>query len=255
MKTVFQLLAFIFLGALLCQGAAAQELRIAAAADLQFAFQDVSAKFQKQSGHAVKLTFGSSGNFYSQIKNGAPFDMFFSADLEYPARLDKEGFAEPGTFVRYTTGKIVLWVRKDSPIDVTKGLQALLDARVHKISIANPQHAPYGRAAVAAMKHEKLYDEVQDRLVFGENIAQAAQFVESGNADAGILALSLASAPPLNTEGNYYEIPASSYPPIQQGVVILKSSKHKDIARQFLAFVKRPEIMDLMGTYGFAVPQ
>jgi len=230
--------------------AAAQELRVAAAADLQFVFQEVSARFQKETGHAIQLTFGSSGNFFSQIQNGAPFDMFFSADVDYPEKLEAAGLVEPGTLSRYATGRIVLWVRKESPIDMKLGLQTLPDARVRKISIANPEHAPYGRAAVAALRHEKVYDKVRGKLVFGENISQAAQFVESGNADIGILALSLALGPPLKSEGMYYEIPTSFYPSIDQAVVILKSSKQKDVARQLLNFLKQPEIVEFMRSNG-----
>ena len=253
---VFRLICCLLLASQLSGIAAAQELRVAAAADLQFVFQEVSLRFQKETGHAVNLTFGSSGNFFSQIQNGAPFDMFFSADVDYPAKLDAAGLVEPGTLSRYATGRIALWVRKGSPIDISRGLQSLADARVRKIAIANPEHAPYGRAAVAALQHdEKIYDKVRDRLVLGENIAQAAQFVESGNADAGILALSLASAPPLKSEGRCYEIPRSFYPAIDQAVVILKSSRQKEIARQFLSFLKRPEIADFMRSNGLSVPE
>jgi molybdate transport system substrate-binding protein len=235
--------------------AAEQELRVAAAADLQFVFQEVSARFQKETGQKVEFTFGSSGNFFSQIQNGAPFDMFFSADVDYPAKLEAAGLVEPGTLSQYATGRIALWVRKGSPIDISQGLPILADVRVRKISIANPEHAPYGRAAVAALRHEKVYDKVRDRLVLGENISQAAQFVESANADIGILALSLVLAPPLKTHGTYYEIPASFYPAIDQAVVILKSSKQKDIARQFLSFLKHPEIAEFMRSNGLAVPE
>jgi molybdate transport system substrate-binding protein len=235
--------------------AAAQELRVAAAADLQFVFQEVSAKFQRGTGHTVQLTFGSSGNFYSQIQNGAPFDLFFSADVDYPAKLEAAGLVEPGTLSQYATGRIALWARKGSPIDINQGFRTLTDARIRKISIANPEHAPYGRAAVAALRHEEVYDKVRDRLVLGENISQAAQFVESGNADIGILALSLALAPPLKSEGMYYEIPTSFYPAIDQAVVIVKSSKHKDIARQFLSFLRLPEIVEFMRSNGLTVPE
>jgi len=235
--------------------AAAQELRVAAAADLQFVFQEVSAKFQKETGHTVQLTFGSSGNFYSQIQNGAPFDIFFSADVDYPAKLEAAGLVELGTLSQYATGRIALWARKGSPIDINQGFRTLTDARIRKISIANPEHAPYGRAAVAALRHEKVYDKVRDRLVLGENISQAAQFVESGNADIGILALSLVLAPPLKSQGTYYEIPTSFYPAIDQAVVILKSSKQKDIARQFLGFLRRPEIAEFMRSNGLTVPE
>ena len=235
--------------------AAEQELRVAAAADLQFVFQEVSARFQKETGQKVEFTFGSSGNFYSQIQNGAPFDIFFSADVDYPAKLEAAGLVEPGARSQYATGRIALWARKGSPIDINQGLRTLTDASIRKISIANPEHAPYGRAAVAAMRHEKVYDKVRDRLVLGENISQAAQFVESGNADIGVLALSLVLAPPLKSEGMYYEIPTSLYPAIDQAVVILKSSKQKGVARQFLSFLRRPQIAEFMRANGLTMPE
>ena len=251
----FRVICCLLLASQLSGIAAAQELRVAAAADLQFVFQEVSARFQKETGHTVGLTFGSSGNFFSQIQNGAPFDIFFSADVDYPAKLEAAGLVEPGTLSRYATGRIVLWVRRGSPIDINQGLRTLTDARVREISIANPEHAPYGKAAVAALRHEKVYEKVRDKFVLGENISQAAQFVESGNADIGILALSLVLAPPLKTEGLYSEIPASFYPAIDQAVVILKSSKQKDVARQFLSFLKRPEIAEFMRSNGLTVPE
>jgi molybdate transport system substrate-binding protein len=252
---ILRLSLVLLLALTLASTAVADEITLAAAADLSFAFQDIAARFEKESGHTVKLSFGSSGNFFSQIQNGAPFDMFFSADIDYPKKLEAVGLGEPGTLYEYARGKIVLWVLKDSKIDVSRGLATLLDPSIRKIAIANPQHAPYGRAAVAAMQHEKVYDKLEDKLVFGENISQAAHFVESGNADAGILALSLAVAPALKEKGKYFEIPASDYPPIEQGCIILKSSQKKELARQFLAFLKKPEIVALMRNYGFAVPE
>ncbi len=251
----FRIICCLLLASQLSRMAAAQELRVAAAADLQFVFREVSTRFQKETGHKVELTFGSSGNFYSQIKNGAPFDLFFSADTDYPAKLEAAGLVEPGTLSPYATGRIALWVRKGSAIDVSQGLKILADARVGKISIANPEHAPYGRAAVAAMRQEKVYDKVYDKLVLGENISQAAQFVESDNADIGILAVSLVLAPPLKGEGMYYEIPTSFYPAIDQAVVILRSSKQKDVARQFLSFLKHPQIGEFMRSNGLTVPE
>ncbi len=251
----FRLVCCFLLVPVISATAAEQQLQIAAAADLQFVFLDLSARFQKETGHAIELTFGSSGNFFSQIQNGAPFDMFFSADVDYPGKLEAAGLVEPGTLSRYATGTVVLWSRKDSLIDVRRGLQTLVDNRVRRISIANPDYAPYGRAAVAALRREEIYDKIRNKLVLGENISQAAQFVESGNADIGILALSLAVAPPLKSKGIYYEIPTNLYPPIDQAVVILKSSKHKDIARQFLTFLKRPDIAEAMRTNGLNVPE
>lgn len=240
----------ILLVLVFCGTAAAQDLLVAAASDLQFAFPDVASRFQKETGHAVKFTFGSSGNFFSQIQNGAPFDLFFSADIDYPTQLQSAGLTAPGSLRRYATGKIVLWVSKQSTVDLKNGLRALLDPSIRKISIANPEHAPYGRAAVAALRHEKLYEQMRAKLVLGENISQAAQFVQSANADAGILALSLAVTAPLKDSGRYYEIPASFYPAIDQGVVILKSSKQRELAEEFVTFLKRPEIVVLLQTYG-----
>jgi molybdate transport system substrate-binding protein len=232
----------------------AEEITVAAAADLQFAFQEAAARFEKETGQKVKLTFGSSGNFFAQIQNGAPFDVFFSADIEYPRKLEASGLAEAGTLYPYATGKIVLWVPNDSMLDVSKGLQVLLDPGIHTIAIANPAHAPYGRAAVAALQHEKLYDTLAPKFVLGENISQTATFVVSGSADVGIVALSLALAPSLKDKGRYFEIPSDEYPPIEQGAVILKSSPHQAAARQFMAFLKSSPMRDLLRSYGFFVP-
>jgi molybdate transport system substrate-binding protein len=232
----------------------AEEITVAAAADLQFAFQDVAARFQKNTGHTVKMVFGSSGNFFAQIQDGAPFDVYFSADIDYPKRLESAGLAEPGTLYKYATGKIVLWAPANSKIDVSKGLKSLLDPAAAKIAIANPEHAPYGRAAVAAMKTEKIYDQVSSKFVLGENISQTASLIVSGGADVGIVALSLAVAPSMKTKGTFFEIPADEYPAIDQAVVILKSSPNKEIARQFVAYVKTADIQSVMRGYGFTLP-
>lgn len=244
----------VFLFLLAAGLAAAQEITVAAAADLQFAFRDVGARFEKETGKHVKLIFGSSGTFFAQIQNGAPFDVFFSADIDYPKRLDAAGLAEPRTYYPYATGKLVLWVPNQSKLDLNRGLQVLLDPGVQKIAIANPEHAPYGRAAVAALRHENIYDNVAAKFVLGENISQTASFVVSGSADVGILALSLALAPSLKDKGRYVEIPSEDYPAIQQAAVVLKSSLNKDAARQFLEFVKTPVVRDLLRGYGFTVP-
>lgn len=239
----------------LVREAGADEITIAAAADLTFAFHDVAGKFQEQTGTQVKLSLGSSGNFFSQIQNGAPYDLFFSADLEYAKKLDAAGLVEAGSLYEYAVGKIVLWAPGSSRLDLSEGLRVLKDPSIHKIAIANPAHAPYGRAAVAALKHQGIYERIKDKLVLGENISQTAQFVQSGNADVGIIALSLAMAPAMKDKGRYLEIPAADYPPIEQAAVILKSSKKKDLARKFVAFLKTPAIVALMRSYGFAIPQ
>ena len=232
----------------------AQEITVAAAADLQGVMPAVTAQFQKETGKAVKMTYGSSGNFFQQLRNGAPFDVFFSANLDYPKQLESAGLIESGTFYQYATGKIVIWVTNDSKLDVSSGLAALTNPAIKKIAVANPEHAPYGKAAVAAMKKENVYDKVSDKLVFGENISQTASFVVSGAADVGIVALSLALSPNMKDKGRHVEIPAADYPPIEQACVVLKSSAQKDAAKAFLNFIKTPAVAEMFRSYGFAVP-
>jgi molybdate transport system substrate-binding protein len=249
---VSSLIVFIFFahGAVRAQG---KEIRIAAAADLKFAMAELSEKFEKQTGMRVKVTYGSSGNFFSQLQNGAPFDLFFSADIEYPKKLESAGLAEPQTLYEYAIGRIVIWTPADAKVDVTKeGWKSLLDASVEKIAIANPEHAPYGRAAVAALQKAGIYESVKAKLVYGDNISQAAQFVQSGNAQAGIVAKSLAVSPAMR-DGKRWEIPADMHPALEQGAVILKDAKNKDAARAFLEFVKSPAGPPVLSKYGFEV--
>ncbi|MGB6596279.1 MAG: molybdate ABC transporter substrate-binding protein [Candidatus Acidiferrum sp.] len=234
--------------------ACGQEIRIAAAADLQFAMQDLAGQFEKQTGVKVDVTYGSSGNFFSQLQNGAPFDLFFSADIEYPRKLESAGLAEPRTLYEYAVGRIAIWAPTDGTVDVARhGWKALLDPRVQKISIANPEHAPYGRAAVSALQKAGIYEQVKSKLVYGENISQAAQFVQSGNAQAGIVALSLAVSPGMKS-GKRWEIPADMHPPIEQAAIVLKSAENKDGARAFLEFVKSETGRMTLAKYGFTFP-
>jgi len=229
-----------------------QTLKVAAAADLQFAMQDLAKEFEKNSNVKIDVIYGSSGNFFSQIQNGAPFDIFFSADMEYAKKLDAAGLAEPGTLARYAVGRLVLWTLPGSAVDVAKdGWKTLLDPRVQKIAVANPEHAPYGRAAVAALRSAGIYDQVKDKLVYGENISQAAQFAQSGNAQAGLVALSLALSPGMK-DGKWWEVPADAYPPIEQGVIVLQSSKNKTAARAFLEFVVSAQGRETLKKYGFS---
>lgn len=238
--------------ALLMAGAVhTQEIRVAAAADLKFAMQDVAAQFEKQTGTKVGITYGSSGNFFSQLQNGAPFDLFFSADIDYPKKLETVGIAEPGTLYKYAIGRIAIWMPADAKVDVASvGWKAFLDASVQKIAIANPEHAPYGRAAVAALQKAGIYEQVKSKLVYGENISQAAQFVQSGNAQAGIVAMSLAVSPGMK-DGKRWEIPADMHPPIEQAAIILKNITNKDAARAFLDFVKSESGRATLAKYGF----
>ncbi len=227
---------------------------VAAASDLTYAMNEIAANFEKATGCTVRLSMGSSGNFLTQIENGAPFDVFFSADIAYPKKLEAEGLASPGSTYLYAIGKIVLWTRNDSRVDVAKGFSALRDPAVRKIAIANPEHAPYGRAAEEALRQAGVYDAVKDRLVLGENISQAAEFVESGNADTGILALSLVVSPAMKDQGRAWNIPEKLYTPIQQGVVVLRASPNLQGARRFLDYIKLPATAALLERYGFALP-
>lgn len=234
-------------------GKAAPELVVAAAADLNPALREISDAYEKTTGVKVKLSFGASGALTQQIQNGAPFDLFFSADMDYPRQLIAANAADGATLYQYAVGKLVLWVPADSSLDVEhKGMQILLNPAVKRISIANPQHAPYGRAAVAALKHDGMYDQVADRLVLGENISQAAQFVESDNAQAGFVALAHAASPAMKGKGKYWEVPAEAYPALAQGVVVLSSSQYKHDAAAFLEYVKQSG--GLLRKYGFTLP-
>jgi molybdate transport system substrate-binding protein len=234
--------------------ARAGEITVAAAADLTFVFKEIGARFQKETGNSIRLSYGSSGNFFSQIKNGAPYDIFFSADVSYPKKLEAAGLTVPGSLYEYATGKVVIWVPSKSKLDINQGLKVLLDPGIAKIAIANPVHAPYGAAAVAAMQHEGIYDQVKPKIIQGDNILQTAQFVQSGNADVGLIALSLALAPPMKSTGRYFEIPSADYPPVIQAAVILKSARDKDTAEKFLKFLKEPSTVALMQQYGFVPP-
>jgi len=234
--------------------ATGQEITVAAAADMSAALPQIVSAYTRETGQTVKLSFGASGNLTNQIRNGAPFDIFFSADEEYPQQLIAEGLAAKDTLYRYAVGRLVLWVPSDSPLDLSKlGIKALLDPSVKKISIANPATAPYGRAAEAALRHFGIYDQVASRLVVGENVSQAAQFVESGNAQAGLVALSHALAPAMKDKGRYWTIPLDAYPTLNQAAVVLSKSTQQDDARKFLAYLRTPAARSLLTSYGFSL--
>lgn len=180
--------------------------------------------------------------------------MFLSADVGYPERLIKENLAETQSLTRYAVGSIVLWTPADSILDVERaGMQVLLNPAVKQIAIANPQHAPYGRAAVAALKHFGIYDRIAKKLVLGESVSQAAQFAESGNAQVGIIALAEAMA--LVHKGRYWIVPPDAYPALEQGAVIIARSKNKDLARRFVEFLREPDSAAIFKRYGFGEPQ
>jgi molybdate transport system substrate-binding protein len=232
-------------------------LTVAAAADLKFAFEDIITEFRRDHPDIdVKVAYGSSGNFYRQLTERAPFDVFFSADSLYPRRLREEDLAIPGSEFTYAVGHIVLWVPTTSRIDVKKlKKRALLDSSVQKIAIANPDYAPYGRAAKKALQAMGVYEQIEQRIVYGKNVAQAAQYVETGAADIGIIGLSQAVSPALRDKGFYWEIPQKYYPHMQQDGVILSWTKEHAAAEALRSFVLGNEGRAILRRYGFTLPE
>jgi molybdate transport system substrate-binding protein len=230
-----------------------RKLRVAAASDLQFAMTDLAREFrQAHPDIDLDTVFGSSGNFYAEIGNGAPFDFFLSADSEYPRRLIQDKLADPASLFVYGVGHLAVWVSKDSPIDVARlGMKSLAAASVKHIAIANPEHAPYGRAAQAAIRSAGIYDSVAPKLVMGENIAQAFQFVQSGAAEIGIVAMSLALAPSAREKGKFWEVPANLHPKMEQSGVILTHAANPDGARAFRSFLLSDAALRTLKSYGF----
>lgn len=228
---------------------------IAAAADLQFALTDVAAAFKAESGLDVKLAFGSSGNFARQIRQGAPFEMYLSADENYVLELSKSGFTRDDGAL-YAVGRIVIIVPHGSPLVADGTLAdlrgALEDGRVQKFAIANPEHAPYGRRAEEALRHAGLWEAIEDRLVLGENVSQAAQFATSGSTQGGIIAYSLALSSQVSALGPFALIPAEWHDPLRQRMVLLKDAGGS--AERFYAFMQRPEARSIMRRYGFVLP-
>ena len=245
------ILLILFALSLLPIPACAQdELRVAAAADTQFVLPQIVAAFEQRTGKKIGTSFGSSGNLSAQIQSGAPFDVFLSADTAYAQKLVDGGFAPADSLYKYAEGKLVLWVPANSQLDPSLGLNLLLAPEVKRIAIANPQHAPYGRAAVAALEKSGVYGAITPKLVLGENVSQAFQFVSSGNANIALLSLSFAKAPGAN--GKYWLIPENLYPAIEQSAVVLKNSSHRAAAYAFLAFLRTPEAKMLLQKSGLA---
>ena len=229
--------------------------KITAAADLVYAFGEMKSLFEKQNpGDKILISFGSSGKAYTQIVNGAPYDIYFSANMKYVQNLEKKGFTITKPKI-YAYGQIGLWIPKNKNISLAKGLDVLLDSRIKKIAIANPEHAPYGVAAVDALKNRKYYKKIKDKIVVGENVSQAAQFIQSGAADIGILPISLALAKRLKKLGNFYLFPANWHNPIIQGYALLKHGKDNQTAKKFENFVSSKEAREIFDRYGFRLPQ
>jgi molybdate transport system substrate-binding protein len=229
----------------------AQSITIAAAADLRFALDDIT-KLYKENHHAVMIDviYGSSGNLFQQITNQAPYDLFFSADISFTAKLEEMKLTLNKPTI-YAVGHLVLW---SATKDVSRGLDLLKSEDVKKIAIANPEVAPYGKRAVESLKYYNLYDKIKDKIVKGDNVSQAAQFVLTGNAEAGIIALSLALSPEMSAKGKYYIIDEKSYSKFEQAYVILKKSGKNNDVLNFVKFLETKKVKDIFSKYGFKLP-
>lgn len=234
--------------------ALAESLTIAAASDLSYCIDELSAAFRKEAPAAdIKVSLGASGNFFAQIKNGAPFQVFMSADLRYPGQLAQEGAADAATLVTYAVGRLAMWTTHPQ-LDLTQGLRALNDERVTRVAIANPDVAPYGRAAKAALEHLGYWEAVKGKLVTGENIAQTAQFVQTGNAQIGFVSYATVMAPRLKGAGSYYLIPDAGLAPIEQGAIVTAKGKESALAAQFMRFLRSRAARAILLRYGFGLP-
>jgi len=229
---------------------ASAPLHVAAAADLSPALNDLNSEFKRRTGVEVRVTLGASGTLYSQIVNGAPFDVFLSADSGYPLSLAQQGYAR-GEVKDYALGHIVLWFQRDIVAHSKPGPELLENARVRRVAIANPEHAPYGRAAVAALKNLHVYEQTQPKLVVGESVSQAAQFALSGSVQAAVLPLTTVQSLRMRDAGQFWPIPQQDYPSILQSAVLLASSTHK-AGPQYLDFLLSPEGQAILRRHGFA---
>ena len=245
------LFAFVLL---CCTGSVrAGEIAIAAAADLKFALEEIVATFrQTHPGEKLQTIYGSSGKFHTQIQQGAPYDLYFSADIAYPQTLAREGFAASAV-KPYAFGRIVLWSASRDASRMT--LADLADPSIRKIAIANPRHAPYGKRAEEALRASGIWQKVESRLVMGENIAQTAQYVQSGNADVGIIALSLALNQELASTGGYTLIPESLHQPLTQGFIVTRRAAGNPLAQQFADYMAGPAARSIMTRWGFTLPE
>ena len=230
----------------------AGKITVAAAADLKFAMDEIVATFQRSnSADQVDVIYGSSGKFHAQIQQGAPYDLYFSADIAFPRALAKAGFAA-SEVKPYAVGRIVLWSATLDARQMT--LASLTDARIARVAIANPKHAPYGKRAEEALRAAGLWDKVEPKLVYGENIAHTAQFVRTGNAQVGVIALALALNPELASKGGYWLIPDHLHAPLEQGFVITKRAESNALAQQFADYMGSKAARAVMAKYGFVLP-
>lgn len=233
---------------------AQKDLHVAAAADLQPVLPVLAAQYEKATGVKLAISYASSATLATQILNGAPIDIFLAADYSFPERVVAAGLADEHDPVPYARGALVLWARKDSPLQPLS-MNSLTDARAQRIAIANPLHAPYGRAATNALHSLKLYDKVAPHLVVAENIAQTAEFVETGNAQLGLISLTVASTPHFRDIGTYVLVPTSAYPALKQCAVVIQKSPHKDEAHAFLNWLLTPGVQGSLQKMGLAPAQ
>lgn len=252
--TFFKLIASFFI-VLFSSQTLAEKATVAAASDLKFAVEEVAALFEQQTGQQLRLVFGSSGNFKTQILQGAPFHLFMSADESFVFELAEAGKTQDQGRI-YAIGRIGIIVPHQSPLKADGELidlaSAIKDGRLQKFAIANPEHAPYGSRAMEALQHADLWQSIQAKLVYGENISQAAQFATSGSTQGGIIALSLALAPQVAKLGEFELIPASLHQPLIQRMVVMKDSP--PAAQQFYDFLATSPAQEIMVRYGFAMP-
>lgn len=227
----------------------AQKVKVAAAGNLRYILDEIKVKYAKVSPKAnISVNLGSSGALVQQITNGADFDLFMAADIIYPEKLKAQGMVK-GDIKTYAFGKLVIW---SNTVDVSKGLDIISDKSVNRIAIAKPDVAPYGARAIECLKYYKLYDKVKDKIVYADNIAQAAQFAQTGNAEIGFLALALALAPDM--KGSYFVLDTKSYKPVEQAMVLLKSWQTNPEAAKFMNFVLSADCKPIFEKYGFIVP-
>jgi molybdate transport system substrate-binding protein len=233
---------------------AADKLSIAAAANLVYVLDDLDAQFKRtEPGTDVTVTTGASGSLVAQIENGAPYDLFLSADMEFPAALIARGGAERESLTKFAVGRLVLWTTRPA-IDFASLDGIVRLPAVQKLAIANPQSAPYGRAAKEALTKLGLWEDAQPKLVVGENISQTAQFVETGNADAGFVAMSLVLSPRLKDRGRWIEVPADLYAPLDQGAVITHRGRDSEAAKRYIAFLLSPAAQEILAHFGYRSP-
>ncbi len=246
--TLFFCLSFVLSGSVI-----AETLTVAVAPNVKYAFDDLQAEFKKETGIDISPVFSSSGKITAQVRHGAPFDVFMSADMGYPETLYKDGYADEPPRI-YAYGALVLWTMKD--LDMSKGVELLKDSTVEKVAIANPKVAPYGKEAIKVLKYYKLHDAIEPKLVYGEDVSQTSMYIASRAADIGLTAKSVVVSPEMKGKGKWIEIKKKSYDPIAQGAVILKHGRETNAsaAQRFHDFLFSPKARAIFERYGYGLP-